>query len=107
MALLLPALGYAPAIAHSLKGATALLDERHYHVLLCDPDLPDGDGLDLLRHANRSFPTCGVVLTTTVGNAAEFRSLTQGFSAHLVNHVSATQLEDAIATAVDRWTRAV
>jgi DNA-binding response OmpR family regulator len=107
MRLLLATLGYDVDVANSLAEARRLLDERHFHVLICDPDLPDGDGRDLLRHASRSFPTCGLILTGTEGSEAESRSLAAGFSAHLVKPVSVARLEEAIETALSRWTRAV
>lgn len=107
MRLLLGTLGYDVTVANSFLDARHQLDERHFHLLICDPDLPDGEGLDLLRHASRSFPTCGLVLTGTEGPDSESRSLAAGFSVHLVKPVSATQLEEAIRTALSRWTRAV
>jgi two-component system CheB/CheR fusion protein len=107
MRLLLTTLGYDVAVANSYRQARQILDERDFHVLMCDPDLSDGDGLELLRYASRSFPTCGLVLTGTEGAEAESRSLAAGFSAHLVKPVSVAQLEDAINTALSRWTRAV
>ena len=104
---LLPTLGYLVTCVTTFATAQRLLENQEYHILICDPDLPDGDGLDLLRCAGRNFPTCGLVLSGAVGREAELRALSAGFAAHLVKPISATQLEEAIASALIRWKGAV
>lgn len=107
MGRLLPTLGYDATIAHTFADARRLLEDHEYHILICDPDLPDGDGLELLRCAGRNFPTCGLVLSGTVGHDAEARALSAGFAAHLVKPIAIAHLEHAIASALDRWRSAV
>ncbi len=42
----------------------ALVDAQGYDVLLCDLGLPDGDGIDLIRHSARTSPDADILVIT-------------------------------------------
>lgn len=50
--------------AGSAAEALALLHTHAYEVMICDLMLPDGNGLDLLRHVHGVSPDTAVVLMT-------------------------------------------
>src|SRR2546421_4563047 len=56
--------GAAVTVAHSVAEAQQACEEGSFDLLLCDIELPDGNGLDLLRKARMSCPTTqGIVIS--------------------------------------------
>ena len=54
--------------AYQVKSAIKKLKENHYDVVFCDVRLPDGDGLDLLAHIQKHYPSTPVCMITAHGN---------------------------------------
>ncbi|MET0007865.1 MAG: sigma-54 dependent transcriptional regulator [Candidatus Thiodiazotropha sp. 6PLUC9] len=57
--------------AHSvfdLAGAHKLLEEHSFDLCLSDMRLPDGNGIDLVRHINQTYPQTPVAMITAHGN---------------------------------------
>jgi two-component system response regulator PilR (NtrC family) len=57
--------------AHSvfdIKSAQNLLKERPFDLCLSDMRLPDGDGIDLVKHINQTYPDLPVAMITAHGN---------------------------------------
>ncbi len=57
--------------AHSvfdLSGAHKLLEEINFDLCLTDMRLPDGNGIDLVRHINQHYPKLPVAMITAHGN---------------------------------------
>ncbi|MES9861376.1 MAG: sigma-54 dependent transcriptional regulator [Candidatus Thiodiazotropha sp. LLP2] len=57
--------------AHSvfnLAGAHKLLEEQSFDLCLSDMRLPDGNGIDLVRHINQTYPQLPVAMITAHGN---------------------------------------
>ncbi len=57
--------------AHSvfnLNSARDLLGEIHFDLCLTDMRLPDGNGIDLVRHINQNYPKLPVAMITAHGN---------------------------------------
>jgi len=52
----------------TLTDARRLLDLREFDLCLTDMRLPDGNGIDLVRHAARTRPTLPVAVITAYGN---------------------------------------
>jgi len=70
--------GYTVESAASVAEATACAGRRSYHLLISDLRLPDGTGLDLLRHWKQEMPEVPVIMITafgTVANAVEAMKL--------------------------------
>ncbi len=66
--------GYQVAEAATCADSLALARERDFHVAICDVQLPDGDGIGLLRRLNEIQPDVFVLVITayaTVENAVE------------------------------------
>ncbi|MET0051224.1 MAG: sigma-54 dependent transcriptional regulator [Candidatus Thiodiazotropha sp.] len=57
--------------AHSvfnLNSARDLLEEIHFDLCLTDMRLPDGNGIELVRHINQNYPKLPVAMITAHGN---------------------------------------
>jgi two-component system, NtrC family, response regulator PilR len=51
-----------------LGAARQLLEAQHFDLCLTDMRLPDGNGIDLVRHINNQFPELPVAMITAHGN---------------------------------------
>src|SRR5436189_522613 len=60
--------GYAVDTAASGAEAIDLFDGGAHHLVICDLQLPDMDGLDLLRHMKDARPTTEVIVVTGYGS---------------------------------------
>ena len=58
--------GYRTETAADLAGARIALKEHELAVIVCDVNLPDGSGVDLVRDAVDQLPDLGVVMLTGV-----------------------------------------
>src|SRR4030065_881225 len=54
--------------AENLKEAHDLLTQLKFHLCLADMRLPDGNGIDLVRHIQSKHPTLPVAVITAHGN---------------------------------------
>ena len=54
--------------AQDLEQARRALGSRRFDLCLTDMRLPDGDGIDLVKHINASFPELPVAMITAHGN---------------------------------------
>ncbi|NOZ11663.1 MAG: sigma-54-dependent Fis family transcriptional regulator [Gammaproteobacteria bacterium] len=57
-----------PASAEDLGHAHRLLEQQHFDLCLTDMRLPDGDGIDLVRHIQAHYPNTPVAVITAHGN---------------------------------------
>jgi two-component system, NtrC family, response regulator AtoC len=70
--------GYVVDTAGTVAGAIAAGGRKSYHLVVSDLKLPDGDGLDVLRHWKDEMPETPVVMITgfgTVSTAVEAMKL--------------------------------
>jgi DNA-binding NtrC family response regulator len=66
--------GYDVAVAGTVAAALHVARQRDFHVAICDVQLPDGDGVQLLRRLQQLNPGTSVMIITayaTVENAVE------------------------------------
>ncbi len=66
--------GYDVAVAGTVAAALQVAKQRDFHVAICDVQLPDGDGVQLLRRLQQLNPGTSVMIITayaTVENAVE------------------------------------
>jgi DNA-binding NtrC family response regulator len=66
--------GYDVAVAGTVAAALQTAKQRDFHVAICDVQLPDGDGVQLLRRLQQLNPGTSVMIITayaTVDNAVE------------------------------------
>ncbi len=59
--------GYDITVASRGEEALALFPPRPYDVVLCDVQLPDMDGIELLRRLRREMPSTAVIMVTAFG----------------------------------------
>src|ERR1700678_1276464 len=57
-----------PRTAHSVEGARRLLKTEHVDLCLTDMQLPDGDGLELVKWMQQYSPSVPVAVITAHGN---------------------------------------
>jgi DNA-binding NarL/FixJ family response regulator len=66
-------------------GALAALTRRPVDVLLVDLGLPDGSGIDVIRHAHERLPQCDVMVCTIFGDEAHvLQSIEAGAHGYLL-----------------------
>lgn len=68
LALTLERMGIDSCSAADLADAHRLLAQRPFHFCLTDMRLPDGDGIDLVRHIQRNHPSLPVAVITAHGS---------------------------------------
>ena len=73
----------------------------HYDVAVIDMQMPGMDGLALAREIRRSHADLPLILLTSLGHVPEAHSVAE-FAAQLTKPVKASQLHDAIVTALAR-----
>jgi two-component system CheB/CheR fusion protein len=96
MAKLLRGAGYDVALATSVREAKQRVDGAAFDLLVSDNGLPDGTGLDVVRHlrATRQIPAIAV---SGYGMADDLRlSYEAGFDEHLVKPIDLPKLQAAI-----------
>lgn len=97
LSLLLGRRGYKVQSATSLAEARTLCDLEAFDVLVCDMNLPDGSGLDLLPQLTVHPPRLGGIVVSGYNTDEDIdRSLAAGYKAHLGKPVEFGRLDTAI-----------
>jgi len=87
--------------AGSVTEAKALLESRNYGLCLTDMRLPDGDGLELVRHIGHSQPGLPVAVITAYGSAENaVAALKAGAFDYLSKPISLKQLRPLVESAM-------
>jgi CheY-like chemotaxis protein len=81
---------------YSYRDAVAAAKAQHFDLLLIDIGLADGDGCDLLREIQRSYPIRGIALSGYGMPRDVERCLTAGYLYHLLKPVSAQRIEEVL-----------
>lgn len=105
--------GYDPLVADTLADARALLETSYPDLVLSDVMLPDGTGLDLIRHVrggdgivSRVDPATPVMLLSgRDGELDRIRGFERGCDDYLAKPFSYPELRLRIATLLDRTHR--
>lgn len=88
--------GYEVITANNVESALAVAQDQRFDVLVSDIGLPDGSGIDLIRHLSRQRAIRGIALTGFGAEEDVRRSRRAGFSDHLTKPVGVRQLLQAI-----------
>lgn len=100
--LTLARMGLATACAGSLAEAKALLAAERFQLCLTDMRLPDGLGLELVRHIGETVPELPVAVITAHGSAENAVSaLKAGAFDYIAKPVSLEQLRGVVKSALD------
>jgi two-component system, NtrC family, response regulator PilR len=101
LVLTLERMGIATYGASNLDDAKFMLSQRQYALCLTDMRLPDGNGLDLVKHINALYPGLPVAVITAYGSADNAVSaLKAGAFDYLSKPISLNQLRPLVASAL-------
>lgn len=70
--------GYSVDVAATGADAIELFDQGGHHVAICDLQLPDMDGLEVMRHIKDARPNSEVIVVTAHGSVAKAVEATKG-----------------------------
>jgi two-component system response regulator PilR (NtrC family) len=87
--------------AASVQTALTMIDTRRYDLCLTDMRLPDGEGLEIVRHINAASPQTPVAVITAYGSADNaVAALKAGAFDYLSKPISLEQLRTLVRTAL-------
>lgn len=94
-------MGIAAYSAANVDDAKFMLTQRQYALCLTDMRLPDGNGLDLVKHINTLYPGLPVAVITAYGSADNAVSaLKAGAFDYLSKPISLNQLRPLVESAL-------
>jgi two-component system response regulator PilR (NtrC family) len=94
-------MGIAADSASSMEEAHTLLRQRAYALCLTDMRLPDGNGLELVKHINQHYPGLPIAVITAYGSAENAVSaLKAGAFDYLTKPISLSQLRPLVQSAL-------
>ena len=88
--------GCRTVTAKNLREARTRLEEMRFEILLCDLNLPDGDGLDLVREAKKLQPLKAIALTGRDSEEERAAGVEAGFDCYLTKPINFQELRKAI-----------
>ena len=94
--------GYSVETAADVRSALKLAAKTEFDVLLCDLNLPDGTGWDLMERLCKKRPVAGVAYSAFDEPEHIARSKAAGFAEHVVKGTT----PETIVAAIDRVTKA-
>ena len=89
--------GYFVDSAENYRSASDLLAMSQFHVLLCDIDLPDGNGCDLVKEAKQRQPLIGIALTAYSSRDDVQRGRDAGFDHYLCKPCDISELRTILS----------
>ncbi|MCA1481115.1 response regulator [Bradyrhizobium sp. NBAIM08] len=95
MAKILASFGCLVTTAASVREAIEAVDRGEFDLLLSDIGLPDGTGLDVMRHVGKR-PLVGIALSGFGQDEDVRRSREAGFATHLTKPVNVQALHEVI-----------
>ncbi|MCU0842378.1 MAG: sigma-54 dependent transcriptional regulator [Thiobacillaceae bacterium] len=94
-------MGLETATAGDVATARALLDQRRFDLCLTDMRLPDGEGLDVVRHVAEKSPSTPVAVITAFGSTENaITALKAGAFDYLMKPVKLEVLRTLVKTAL-------
>jgi CheY-like chemotaxis protein len=90
--------GYSVDIASDVRSALKFAAKNDFDVLLCDLNLPDGTGWDLMQRLCKNGPVAGVAYSAFDEAEHIARSKAAGFSEHVVKGTT----PETLVAAIDR-----
>ena len=82
--------------AKNMKEAHTRLAEMSFAILICDLNLPDGDGLELVRAAKQTQQLKAIALTGRESDEDRAKGMEAGFDCYLTKPIDFQQLRTAI-----------
>ena len=97
LATLLNRCGCQTVTAKNLREARARLEEMRFEILICDLNLPDGDGLELVREAKKLQTLKAIALTGRHSEEERAMGMEAGFDWYLTKPIDFEGLRKAIS----------
>ena len=88
--------GCRTVTAKSLRDARARLQEMRFDVLISDLNLPDGDGIDLMREAKQAQQIKAIAITGRTSDEEKSEGLDAGFDCYLTKPIDLKELRQAL-----------
>ncbi|WP_081891482.1 response regulator [Verrucomicrobium sp. BvORR106] len=96
-------MGHRVAVACDLQDARTNLEKCRWDVLICDRNLPDGHGWDLLREmAEAQAPVYAVAMSAAATKQDEADASAAGFAQHLRKPFDLRELDKVVREALLR-----
>jgi PAS domain S-box-containing protein len=96
MARLLTSFGFAVTTAGTVREAIELAEGKRFDLLISDIGLPDGSGMDIMRHLRQSQPIRGIALSGYGLEDDLRRSAEAGFAQHLTKPINVHTLREIV-----------
>ncbi|HJT80238.1 MAG TPA: response regulator [Chthoniobacterales bacterium] len=93
--------GYAVTVAENVASALKTAEDTVFDLLLCDLNLPDGTGWELMKKLAARGPVRGIAYTASGTDADIAKSQKAGFFRHLVKGCSTEELTAVIQEALN------
>jgi CheY-like chemotaxis protein len=93
--------GWRVLTAHDQKSGLALGQKHPVDLLICDLQLPDGNGWELMEKLKEGKPVCGIMTSGHCSGADIARSKAVGYLEHLVKPYPVEEL-DTLLTRLQR-----
>ena len=93
--------GYAVHTAGDVRSALKMAEKVEFDVLLCDLNLPDGTGWQLMERLRQKAPVAGVAYSAFDEPEHIARSKAAGFAEHVVKGTT----PETLVAAIDRIAR--
>ncbi|MBF0492556.1 MAG: sigma-54-dependent Fis family transcriptional regulator [Deltaproteobacteria bacterium] len=88
---------YPVSIAYNSKEALKLIQNHEFDLVLLDIQLPDGDGIDLIRHIKNKNPLLPIIVTSSFAEVQTVvRALKRGASDYIQKPVDIEKLAEKI-----------
>ena len=95
--------GYSVEIAANRRAAAAVLDRGPVSMVITDVKLPDGDGIEILRHVKAASPETAVVVMTAYGTTeTAVAALKLGAQDYLVKPFDVDELKIVVRSALEK-----
>ena len=95
--------GYDVAVAGSCALATRLCDQSEFDLLICDINLPDGDGAQILSAARKSHPnTVGIIVSGDDEETRLAKAREVGFQQCFLKPIDYPKFRKAVSEALGR-----
>ena len=88
--------GCRTVTAKNLRDARARLQEMRFDVLISDLNLPDGDGIDLMREAKQAQQIKAIAITGRTSEEEKSEGLSAGFDRYLTKPIDLKELRQAL-----------
>ncbi len=98
LSVLLNRCGCQTVTAKNIREARSRLEEMRFDVLISDLNLPDGDGIELVREAKKTQELKAIAVTGRESETERALGMEAGFDCYLTKPINFSELRQAIST---------